>query len=240
MNTLEAMNITEKSVFSVVGCNGKTSLINHIANKNIHKKVLVTPTTKIYPMTGNNIVFCGDMESVLKHKPQIGINCIGILDSRIGKLCSLPYDVLNNIICEYDLVLMEADGSKSLPCKGWAEFEPVILNSTTDTVGIVTLNGLNKPATEENVLRINEFLHLVDMKYGELISLENIAKMACEPNGMFKNAVGKKILLINQIEDEFSREMAKKLIDLIVLHYPNKIDEIHFGSIKNDNWYRGI
>lgn len=233
MNFTDIFGIKKHDVVSIVGCGGKTSLIGLLAKENSDRKVLVTTTTKIFPMSGENIFLCTTNDDVTKHLPQNGINCLGIIDSSTGKLSGIDERVLYDIAPNYDLTLIESDGSRGLPCKGWSDHEPVVVDFTSYTVGVVTFGGLGKAVTEENVLRIDEFIKLTDLNYSDTISIENIADMICKPEGMFKNSVGKKYLFINKIEDVNGIEFVAELERAIGENYVGLLDDIFYGSVKN-------
>lgn len=237
MSILNLLDINDGSKVAVVGCGGKTSLISLISNENIEKRVLVTTTTKIYPIIGDGVHFLGEDILAKNHVPQKGINCMGIYDESKGKLCQLSYTTLKYIINKYDIVLIEADGSRGLPCKGWEEYEPLVPDLVTHTIGVVTLGGLFMPATEKYVLRLPKFCDLTDLNYGDTITLDSIVKMLCGKDGMFKNAVGKKILFLNQIEDNKSEKLASQLIDKVVSEYPYLFSKIIYGSVKYNRFH---
>ena len=71
----------------------------------------------------------------------------GVLDPETGKL-SAPAEPLNELAQRYDYVLAEADGSKRLPLKAHAAWEPVIPAATADVVWVVGASGLGKPVAE--------------------------------------------------------------------------------------------
>ena len=54
-----------------------------------------------------------------------------------GKLSAPPSEVIDRICSSYDVVLIEADGSKRRAVKGWNDTEPVIHPRTTKTVGLI-------------------------------------------------------------------------------------------------------
>ena len=71
----------------------------------------------------------------------------GVLDPETGKL-SAPAEPLNELAQRFDYVLAEADGSKRLPLKAHAAWEPVIPAATANVVWIVGALGLGKPINE--------------------------------------------------------------------------------------------
>ena len=71
----------------------------------------------------------------------------GVLDPETGKL-SAPAEPLNELAQRFDYVLAEADGSKRLPLKAHAAWEPVIPDATANVVWVVGASGLGKPVAE--------------------------------------------------------------------------------------------
>ena len=115
-NISSKLEISTGSLVAVVGCGGKTSLIELIAKQNYDKKVLVSATTKTFPMISDGVVLCDTLQSSLGHKPLKGIQCLGQFNERNGKLEALPEHILADMVFNYDIVRMEADGSRWLPC----------------------------------------------------------------------------------------------------------------------------
>ena len=71
----------------------------------------------------------------------------GVLDPETGKL-SAPAEPLNELAQRFDYVLAEADGSKQLPLKAHAAWEPVIPAATANVVWLVGASGLGEPVAE--------------------------------------------------------------------------------------------
>lgn len=124
---MELSNIIEKNeIITVVGAGGKTSLINYFANFYRDKlKVLLTTTTKIYvPNDYDNIIITIDGTVI----PSIchGITVCGSYINNENKLVSIDSSILDEIVDQFDLVLIEGDGSKRKKLKGWNAKEPVV------------------------------------------------------------------------------------------------------------------
>jgi len=218
MQIVEALGLPLPSVVAVVGCGGKTSLIKRLAECSQSNKVLISPTTKMFPVSVGNA------------------DCLGVLDRKTGKLESLPADELANLVPLYDIVLLEADGSRSLPCKGWMEYEPVIPEYCTHTIGVVTLNALGKPATGDIVHNLPQFLALTGLREGEEITLDSLIEMVCAPGGMFKNSIGSRILLVNQVEDQATADIANAFLRSISERYPDFFTKLLLGSVHDNIW----
>lgn len=224
------------AIVAVVGCGGKTSFIESLAREFRHKKVLITPTTKIFPMTDQNIIMKKNLSECGSHQSVNGIQCLGIYNEANGKLEAIPPRLLTEIVPQYDLVLLEADGSRSLPCKGWRENEPVVPPFSTHTVGIVTLNALMKTADKENVLNLNEFLRLTGLSNGSLIHSKALLDMVCAKDGMFRFAAGIQSVFVNQAEDEKNAGEAVSWLMEWPEEIQNRFFVLAYGSAKANLW----
>jgi probable selenium-dependent hydroxylase accessory protein YqeC len=226
----------KSAVIAVIGCGGKTTLIESLANEYRHKKVLVSPTTKIFPMKGEGIVLCTKLDDCLSHKAQKGIQCLGLFDETTGKLKALGMDLLEEIIPHYDLVLLEADGSRGLPCKGWLNAEPPVPPFCTHTLGLVSLSALGKAADGDTVLHLPEFLKLTGLSRGAKINLKALTLMVCAGNGMFSKGRGRQCLFVNQAEDQAAAVAAKEWLRAIQEANPGRFACLAYGSARTNRW----
>lgn len=227
---------TEDARIAVVGCGGKSSLINLLAKENRHKKVLIMPTTKIAIPCEKSISLCQTAAQCLAHKPHQGLQCLGVLHKQAQKFTAPPKQLWQGLAKGYNLVLMEADGSRGLPCKGWNCTEPLVPNFATQTVGLITLLGKWRPADENTVHRLLLFCQLSGLAKGQIIGTAALASMVTSPLGMFKNAIGSRVLLINQVESTPALKDAKELASLIKKTSPNFAGFIFAGSVFENKW----
>jgi probable selenium-dependent hydroxylase accessory protein YqeC len=207
----------------------------------------------MFPMGMNGVMLCETLEQCAGHKPQTGIQCFGLHNNASGKLEALPENFLAEKVPSYDLTLLEADGSKGLPCKGWLANEPVIPPYCTHTVGLVSMKPLGMAATEDVVHRLPEFLALTGLKEGQAITVEAIEAMVCSPRGMFREegsgewGVGsneqrtmsneqRRYLLVNQVEDEGTACVASNFLKGIREKYPGRFKRLLYGSVLMDKW----
>ena len=230
------LGLGDKAIIAVIGCGGKTTLISSLAKEYRQKKVLVTPTTKIFPMSGEDITLLTIAQKCLSHVPLKGIQCLGVLNETTGKLEALQQEQLEKIIPQYDLVLLEADGSSGLPCKAWLDYEPVIPSYCTHTIGVVTLNALGKAAGTDSVHRLPEFLKLTCLSPDEAISMQALSAMVCAENGMFKRSIGKQCIFVNQAEDEYSSLAAANWLNEIQTANPGRFSCLAYGSALKNSW----
>jgi len=230
------LNITNRSVVAVVGCGGKTSLIEFMAEGLREKKVLISTTTKIFPPRMKDIVLCETLGQCKEHEARTGVQCMGLLNRTSGKLEALPLAFLQAIKTRYDIVLLEADGSRGLPCKGWLDNEPVVPDYCTHTVGVITMAALGKPACENIVHRLPEFFTLTGVGEGQTITPAALEAMVCAPKGMFKNSAGRRYVIVNQAEDEAAAAAARSFLQAIKEKYPARFEKLFYGNVRHDAW----
>ena len=231
------LEVSIGSVVALVGCGGKTSLIELVAVQNSDKKVLVSTTTKTFPMISEMVTLCDTLESSTRHKPQTGIQCFGQYNERNKKLEALPGHILAELVPNYDIVLIEADGSRWLPCKGWRDNEPVVPSYCTHTVGVVTMNALGKAATSDTVHHLPEFLTLTGLSEGAKITEQALEDMVCLPEGMFKKSAGQRYLIVNSVENKTTIQIAEFFLKIIKFNYPNRFKRLIFGSVHKNIWH---
>ena len=216
MQIQKALNIITPAILSVIGCGGKTSLIKLLAASYPNKRILISPTTKMFPVDIPNA-----------DNP-------GRLNPTTGKLEALPPEKLAELIPDYDITLLEADGSRGLPCKGWLENEPVIPDYSTHTIGVLPITALGQNATEEHVHNLQRFLELTGLKEGQQITADALQRMIFAHNGMFKNSVGKRVILVNQVEEKSTKKSAKQFCRQIRQTDPLFFEKILYGSVCNN------
>jgi probable selenium-dependent hydroxylase accessory protein YqeC len=118
------------------------------------------------------------------------------------KLCGLDPVAIDALADLFDIVLVEADGSKGLPIKAPASHEPVVPESSSVVIGVVGLDALGRPMDERVVHRPEIFGPLVDCAPGESITAAHIARLASSSDGFFKNSPAKamRVVLLNKAD----------------------------------------
>ncbi|MBE6008941.1 MAG: putative selenium-dependent hydroxylase accessory protein YqeC [Lachnospiraceae bacterium] len=139
----EALGIKKGDVVQIAGSGGKTTLSYTIANENSHLKVAVVTTTKRFAPK-ENAVLLDENEKLDITGIKGNFAEIGVLDEigKIGWIGDENYAILKEWA---DIVVVEADGSKRLPLKACAEYEPVFLPDATKTVVVCGLSAIGKP-----------------------------------------------------------------------------------------------
>lgn len=227
----DVFKIKDKDVVSIVGSGGKTTLMNYLAKEFNKRKVLVSTTTKIRIPSQDFydfIAFNKEEADIIKNINNKGIYVLG---SKIkdNKLESFDLEYMKSITDNFDIVFLEADGSKEKYIKGWNETEPVILDNTTITIGIINLEILGKLVNENNVHRVEQFMDLTGAKFNDVIKKEHLIAVIKGEKGLFKNSKGRRILLINGVKDNQTRKIANEITEAILKKY-NKTDEVIIGN----------
>ena len=132
-------------ITAIIGSGGKTTTLYQLARELTGRglRVICSTTTHIRPPDHMPVVDAPEAEAALRKTPCI---CVGRPAER-GKLGpgSLEAGELAKLC---DCLLLEADGSKRLPLKAHADYEPVIPPETGRTVLLVGATGLGKPICE--------------------------------------------------------------------------------------------
>jgi probable selenium-dependent hydroxylase accessory protein YqeC len=176
--------------------------------------------------------------------PGRGISLAGVLNEGTGKLEALPPEVLENLVPAYDLALLEGDGSRGLPLKGWAEHEPVVPPYTSVSIGIISIAPLGKRLSERMVFRFTQFSRLSGAQEGEILRPAHLAAVIAGrpageggnggPRSLFSAARGKKLLFINQVEDEGRRKQARQIVSCLPGDFRGELAGIIAGSVEQD------
>lgn len=164
-NLASALRI-EPGITAIIGSGGKSTLLKTLGLELMRAggRVLLCTTTHMLPVAGvpwdgsNRRLDAAPWKPGAPHAPGCtceacaglargGICQAGILDPETGKL-SAPAEPLGELAQRFDYVLAEADGSKRLPLKAHAAWEPVIPAATANVIWLVGASGLSKPINE--------------------------------------------------------------------------------------------
>ena len=152
---------------SVVGSGGKTTLIETLAEALCTQYRVCVAASNAYACSPGRRAPPSDL------KDQSGLSnpCSlpGIYyaaDALVpgGKLSGFSPEMVQWAQTHTDIILIEADGSRSLPLKGWAEYEPVVIRETQMTIGVMPLFLLGQPVGPHNVHRFELFRSLPEQK----------------------------------------------------------------------------
>ncbi len=129
-------------------------------------------------------------------------------------------------------ILIEADGSRSIPLKAPGEDEPPIPAWVTSVIVLVGLSGLGKPLSNGTVFRAERFAELSGLKMGEEITIEGVSRMLIHSLGGLKNipAGTLKVVLFNQADQKALHEKAQNVAPFLLT---GGFDRVIIGGLKS-------
>lgn len=165
------------------------------------RRVIVTTTTHIFPPdTGQyGPVFSPeDTAGIAAALERTGLAvAAGPLDER-GKLTGVSDAQVEGLLELAEYVLVEADGSRRLPCKTPGDREPALPVKTELVVGVLGLKSLNYPL-EAVCFRAGLAARRLGVEPENPVTPELLARLAAEPWGLAKATEGRRfVILLNQ------------------------------------------
>lgn len=156
----EAFELDYGDEVALIGAGGKTHLMYALAREAARRffRVLITTSTHIAKPTEKEIRSFSDftdLRQTLRLDPSSAIYAYGKEEiSRDGtavKYAAADPEELELLRADFDLFLVEADGAKCRPLKGWRSFEPVIPPHATKTVMVLPADLWEKEPDEEQI-----------------------------------------------------------------------------------------
>lgn len=223
-NLASALKI-EPGITAVIGSGGKSTLLRTLGLELMRAggRVLLCTTTHMFPVAGvpwdgsSRRLDAAPWRPGALHAP--GCTCeacaglvrgsicqAGVLDPETGKLSS-PAEPLDELAQRFDYVLAEADGSKRLPLKAHATWEPVIPAGTANVVWVVGASGLGKPV-DEVVHRPGLFCERCGCEPTDTATPERVAQVLDAELQML--SLGTARVILNQVDTLADPAMANR------------------------------
>ena len=211
----------KKGITSIIGGGGKTSLM-YALGKDLSSKGNVILCTSAKILIPKDIPVIEDKFLIPSALEKRSLICVGSYFSEKKLTCpKFPIEELKNFA---DYILVEADGSKSLPFKAHLDFEPPIPSDTDLKILVMGINSLEKPISQtchrpekvSEILKVSQSEILTEALAASIINFENLHD----------------ILFINQVENEKDFYLAKNLSKLIKT-------PVIIGSIKK-GWFKWL
>ena len=212
-------------ITAIVGSGGKSTLLRALGLELMRAggRVLLCTTTHMFPVAGvpwdgsSRRLDAAPWKPGALHTP--GCTCevcvglargsicqAGVLDPETGKLSS-PAEPLDQLAQRFDYVLAEADGSKRLPLKAHAAWEPVIPAGTANVIWVVGASGLGKPVSEA-VHRPELFCERCGYEPSDIATPERVAQVLNVELQML--SLGTARIMLNQVDTLADPTMADR------------------------------
>lgn len=205
-------------VVSLVGGGGKTTLLYNMAAHCARKgwRVLVTTTTHIQQPSGG---VWAKTDAELFGLWERGSCAVAGTPAPGGKLTAPPQEQLERWMALADIVLIEADGAKRMPCKAPAAHEPVLLPQCDIVLAVAGASALGKPL-ETVCFRAELARPLLHVPGNTALTPALLAKLlASEAGG--RKVVGSRrfYAVINQVDTGERETLARQTADLLQKDY---------------------
>ncbi len=250
---MRAFNITKTipCTIAFTGAGGKSTTMYKLAAQLAEsgKAVLVTTTTMIFhpeikkrPFN----LFLADKAEILLNQLSYKKGTITVLGSKIIsegiKIKGFsPEDLF--IIQKsglFDVVLVEADGSRGKPIKAPAKHEPVLPLNTGIVAGLIGIDSLGTKINIESVHRPELFTKITESNLDDIIGIDLIKKLIKSPEGIFKNSstISRKIVIFNKCDTEELILKAKNISEDILESI--KIERILITSMTGNDPVKAV
>jgi molybdenum cofactor cytidylyltransferase len=234
------LRLQSPACVAFIGAGGKTTAMFRLAQE-LKPNVIVTATTHLgdwqTKFADKHILADTDTLDETKMDFQEVLLITGKSDG--DRLQPVTRPLLNKLhqYCKSHStsLLVEADGSRQKPLKGWADHEPPIPEFTEMVVHMAGLSGLGKTLDEEYVHRPQVFSRLSGLSEGETISSEAVARVFTNPKGSLKNIPdnAKRIAFLNQADTPELQSRARAMTMSLLTAYHSVIT----GSLLNEEIY---
>ena len=211
--------LTEKGhVISLVGGGGKTTLMYamaaHCVRKNWH--VLVTTTTHIMRPPG---AVWAQTDAELFRLWEHGSYAVAGTAAPGGKMTVPPQKQLEHWMQLADIVLIEADGSRRMPCKAPAAHEPVLLPQCDMVLAVAGLSALERPLGAV-CFRAEQAAALLGVPQDTILTPELLAALLASSQGGRK-LVGSRVFcaVLNQADTPQRLLLGKQTLDILQERY---------------------
>ena len=191
-----------RGITALVGAGGKTTAMLTLAQELAQSghTVIITTTTHIFPPDParfGQVLSPADHAALSSQLARSRVAVVAGFCNQQGKLTGLSSQQIDDLACLADYVLVEADGSRRMPCKVPAVHEPALPQHTALVVGVVGLSALGRPLSEV-CFRAELAAPLLGVPPQQPLSVEGLAQIAARSWGLKKSVCGRFCLLLNQ------------------------------------------
>ena len=216
-------------VVSLVGGGGKTTLLYAMAAYCACKgwRVLVMTTTHILQPPGGVWAQSDAERDSLWNRGQY---VVAGTAAPGGKLTAPEKEQMERWMQLADIVLIEADGAKHMPCKAPAAHEPVLLPQSDIMLAVAGASALGRPI-KEVCFRPELAEKLLGVSCAAVLTPELLAKLLANENGGRRSVCGRSFYaVLNQTDNPERLLSAKRTAEILQESYSVPCILTHFDQ----------
>lgn len=211
-------------VISIVGAGGKTTTIRHLAQEYADTgwKAAVTTTTHMEIEARSCFLLDESMERFQKLMEQERQVWFGVAapikkTDHVKKMQAVSEDFFQQVLELQIPILIEADGSRHLPCKAPGDREPVLRKETTDVLAVYGLDAVGK-SIRESCFRPEIVAEILQKKQSDILCAEDIAVLATNVRGGRKDVLKSQHyrIILNKADGRERVKIAEQICKKIV------------------------
>jgi molybdenum cofactor cytidylyltransferase len=252
-----AIGMGDQELVAITGGGGKTSLLKTLCDE-LPGGVVATATTRLalsetslFPKV---IIYCPDQHGRATAQNKLGsiafsqaelfeiveesleeVGCCLVVGDRQGdKVLGVPVGLPGHLLLleKVNHVLVEADGSRRLPCKAPGPHEPVIPDQATIVIPTAGIECLDEPL--EDIAHRPELVSAITgLRPDEKMTEQALARLITHPNGGLKGVPrnARVVPFINKVDGAEHVEKARAVARLILDE--DRIDRVLLGALRD-------
>lgn len=171
-----AVDFSAHQVIAAVGGGGKTSVLHRLADElsAAGRKVILTTSSHML-MPESEDLLANDPD-IIRHKLANGQYALVGYPAENGKMKGVPRDQFAALCSLADIILVEADGSRQLPLKLPAAYEPDIPENTTHVLVLAGMRALGRKICD-TCHRVELVTELLAVDLAHVVTPADIARL---------------------------------------------------------------
>lgn len=168
LSLLQSLKVDNNTIASFYGAGGKTSLLLKLASEITESgnKVLITTTTKMFAPEGLPLFSLDKTQDIFstlnEHYKENSTAVLCECKMPDGKLCGIDPELVKQLQNRFKIaILVEADGSKGRPLKGYRNNEPVIPSNSNLIIAVIGADAIGANLDDQYIHRIEEFIKAI-------------------------------------------------------------------------------
>ncbi|NLP17943.1 MAG: putative selenium-dependent hydroxylase accessory protein YqeC [Firmicutes bacterium] len=223
----DALELGRREIISLVGGGGKTTLLYWLAEELRQQGVILTTSTKMwYPPPAVPLILWQDPEQVkIELKARLAAGQTPLLAAadlpQLEKVAGLNQEQLREL-AGWGLpatIVIEADGAKGRPLKGYRDFEPVLTPTTSLLLQVVGADAIGQRLSDRFAHCPEKIAAGAGLQMGAPLDTPSLAAALLYPHRSWEKVLPgvRKIAVVNKVDllDDITpaQDLARKLLE---------------------------